>query len=186
MSKRDLSQPLKAVTSFFGDEPDVNWKIEVSKLFPWLDGRGADIGCGGRTLDPSIIRVDIDEKVKPDKICPGDKLPFKDNELDFIISIHSFEHFEDQKKTLKEWLRVIHPGGIIGIIHPDVNYTKSYHDRKELETHNEEPYNHHYHETDLAGFIKMLEPIRVLGFDIVDYGMALEKWSFYAILQKMR
>lgn len=56
------------------------------------------------------LRVDI--------VCPGDDLPFKDNVWDFVISSHVIEHFYDPVKTIKEWLRVVKPGGYVYMIVP--------------------------------------------------------------------
>ena len=46
------------------DEPDEMWVCEASKLSPWLFGKGADIGCGLRTIRVDAIRVDIDPNIK--------------------------------------------------------------------------------------------------------------------------
>ena len=51
-------------------------------------------------------------------ISAGDDLPFKDNSLNFVLSSHVFEHFFDPIKTLKEWQRVVKPGGYIFMIIP--------------------------------------------------------------------
>jgi len=56
--------------------------------------------------------------MKVDVVSQGDDLPFKDNEWDFVISSHVFEHFWDPIKALKEWLRVIKPGGYVFMIVP--------------------------------------------------------------------
>ncbi len=58
------------------------------------------------------------EALKVDIVAKGDALPFKDNEWDFVISSHVLEHFFDPIKAIKEWLRVIKPGGYIFIIVP--------------------------------------------------------------------
>jgi SAM-dependent methyltransferase len=55
---------------------------------------------------------------KVDWPAPGDDLPFKDNMVDFVISSHVIEHFYDPVKTIKEWLRVVKPGGYVYIIAP--------------------------------------------------------------------
>lgn len=55
---------------------------------------------------------------KIDWVAPGDDLPFKENTVDFVISSHVIEHFYDPVKTIKEWLRVVKPGGYIYIIAP--------------------------------------------------------------------
>lgn len=58
------------------------------------------------------------ECAKVDLVAPGDDLPFKDNVWDFVINSHVVEHFYDPVKTVKEWLRVIKPGGILFMIVP--------------------------------------------------------------------
>jgi SAM-dependent methyltransferase len=57
----------------------------------------------------------------------GDDLPFKDGTLDYVLSSHVIEHFYDPVKALREWHRVIRPGGYIFIIapHKDRTFDKS-------------------------------------------------------------
>lgn len=63
------------------------------------------------------------EFMKVDIIAYGDDLPFKDSAFDFVISSHVIEHFYDPVKAVKEWLRVIKPGGFVYIIAPHKNRT---------------------------------------------------------------
>lgn len=56
--------------------------------------------------------------MKVDVIALGDKLPFPDHAVDFVISSHVIEHFYDPVKTMKEWLRVVKPGGYVYVIAP--------------------------------------------------------------------
>jgi len=58
------------------------------------------------------------EALKVDIVAPGDQLPVPDNSQDFVISSHVIEHFFDPIKALKEWLRVVKPGGYIFVIGP--------------------------------------------------------------------
>ena len=53
-----------------------------------------------------------------DIVAPGDALPVADASQDFVISSHVIEHFFDPIKAIKEWMRVIRPGGYIFIIAP--------------------------------------------------------------------
>jgi ubiquinone/menaquinone biosynthesis C-methylase UbiE len=53
-----------------------------------------------------------------DIVSPGDQLPLDDNSVDFVISSHVIEHFPDPIKALKEWYRVVKPGGYLYIIAP--------------------------------------------------------------------
>ena len=51
-------------------------------------------------------------------VSPGDQLPLEDSSVDFVISSHVIEHFPDPIKALKEWYRVVKPGGYLYIIAP--------------------------------------------------------------------
>ena len=170
---------------YYDQEQDLMWRWEVEKLMPWFLGKGVDIGCGARSIKKEIVRVDIDEKVKPDIVASGDELPFKDAEFDYIASIHSFEHFQDQKKTLAEWLRVIKPGGIIGIVHPDITFTKKQNPEIDNPGLRENPFNKHCHEHTLESFLRMIRGWDELPFRIIDHGVACGNWSFYVILKKI-
>jgi SAM-dependent methyltransferase len=56
-------------------------------------------------------------------VALGDNLPFKDNTLDYVLSSHVIEHFFDPVKALREWHRVVRPGGYIFIIAPHKDRT---------------------------------------------------------------
>ena len=58
------------------------------------------------------------EKLPVDVVAPGDALPFPDASQDFVISSHVIEHFFDPIAAIKEWLRVVKPGGYVYIIAP--------------------------------------------------------------------
>jgi ubiquinone/menaquinone biosynthesis C-methylase UbiE len=58
------------------------------------------------------------EKMAVDVVANGDELPFDDESYDFVISSHVIEHFYNPIKAIKEWLRVIRPGGYILFICP--------------------------------------------------------------------
>ena len=178
-------QVKELIINYYDDNFDPMWKWEVEKLIPWLSGEGADIGCGTRTIWPTIKRVDIDEKVKPDVLASGDKLPFKNGELDFVIGVHAFEHFPDPRKLLSEWLRVVKVGGIVGIVHPDVTYTKKQNPEVDNPGLRENPFNKHYHEHTPESFSNLLRGLSDLPFRLIDYGVACGEWSFYVILKKV-
>jgi len=181
-----LKSNIKMKKILYSDtEQDWMWLAEIEKLMPWLYGKGADIGCGQRSINKDIIRVDIDKNVKPDVLCNGEKLPFKDGELDYITSIHSFEHFDNQYEVLKEWLRVVKPGGIIGMVHPDVDYTKKQKTQVDNPGLKENPFNKHFHENNLESMLEQMKMWSDLPFKIIDNGFACQYWSFYLIIEKL-
>ena len=58
-----------------------------------------------------------------DIIARAEKLPFEDNSIGYIVSFHTLEHISgDIKDILSEWVRVLVPGGLIGISMPDKRY----------------------------------------------------------------
>lgn len=96
-----------------------------------------NLGCGIE-LQPGFINVDmiplkwlkeksgLYSKAKvAGKYVRGDvrKLPFKDNYADYIIASEILEHIPlaDVNKTLREWVRVLKPGGKMIITCPDFN-----------------------------------------------------------------
>lgn len=48
----------------------------------------------------------------------GDAVPLPDGSVDFVVSSHVLEHFPDPIKALREWYRLVRPGGILFMIVP--------------------------------------------------------------------
>lgn len=74
-----------------------------------------NLGCGDKIL-PGYINVDIAENrngITPDVICDLHCLTFPDNSVEEILSVHVVEHFWRWQvvDTLREWVRVLRPGG---------------------------------------------------------------------------
>ncbi len=61
-----------------------------------------------KSCPPAVVNI----------VANGDDLPFKDGTLDYVLSSHVIEHFFDPVKALREWHRVIKPGGYIYIVAP--------------------------------------------------------------------
>ncbi|MCA1583661.1 MAG: class I SAM-dependent methyltransferase [Acidobacteria bacterium] len=85
-----------------------------------------DVGCGIRKVTASAIGIDVTDGSGPfvarsvNVVTSADNLYlFRDETIDFISCIHSFEHYDNPKDVLREWLRVLKVGGRIGIVVPD-------------------------------------------------------------------
>ena len=84
-----------------------------------------NLGCGDKIL-PGYINVDVAgsrQGRKPDVLCDLRRLkPFADNEIDEILSVHVVEHFWRWEivDVLKEWVRVLKPGGQMVIECPNL------------------------------------------------------------------
>lgn len=142
-------------------QQEQNNKFPESRLaHQYLDGlRGLEIGASAHNpFGLKTLNVDYSDdystefKQQEVRMCgsyapvhiisAGDDLPFKDNIWDFVISSHVIEHFYDPIKTIKEWLRVVKPGGYIFIIAPHKERTF---DRDRPRTSVEELIDRHIH-----------------------------------------
>lgn len=109
----------------------LRWPSETAKcrerLAPFCRGYGVDLGFGGDPITERAIRVDLPvpyTKVGSNKSVQlgGDCTQlrwFQDASLDFVYSSHLLEDFQDTKSVLREWLRVLAPGGHLVLFCPD-------------------------------------------------------------------
>lgn len=72
-------------------------------------------------FDQAVIDV-AKKKVTSDKVrvlkLDAGALPFDDDSFDRLIATHVLEHVERPHEVLKEWVRVIKPGGVLSIVLP--------------------------------------------------------------------
>lgn len=84
-----------------------------------------NLGCGDKIL-PGYVNVDVVESrrgFKPDVVCDLDDLwPFDNDTIDEILSVHVVEHFWrwEVLDVLKEWTRVLKPGGTLILEAPNL------------------------------------------------------------------
>jgi ubiquinone/menaquinone biosynthesis C-methylase UbiE len=82
----------------------------------YLRGKGIDIGCGD-----DCLRVE-EGTVRPWDVADGDAqlmAGIPDGEFDFVYSSHCLEHMRDVPETLKNWIRILKPGGFLYFVVPD-------------------------------------------------------------------
>ena len=81
------------------------------------------LGCG-KIYIPGFVHVDVVNYDHIDYLTSIDSLDvFGDNACDLIYNCHVLEHFHRNRteKVLKEWYRVLKPGGILRTSVPDFN-----------------------------------------------------------------
>ncbi|HJP39419.1 MAG TPA: methyltransferase domain-containing protein [Gammaproteobacteria bacterium] len=79
------------------------------------------LGCGERYI-PGFVHVDLAEHSHIDKQCDVRDLSFlEDKQVDLIYACHVLEYFDGLEvvDVLKEWRRVLKPGGILRLAVPD-------------------------------------------------------------------
>lgn len=79
------------------------------------------VGCGKRFI-PGYLHVDIAPMPHIDHVADVRKLDFAaTNSVDLIYAAHVLEHFGryEYKEALREWYRVLKPGGVLRLSVPD-------------------------------------------------------------------
>jgi SAM-dependent methyltransferase len=91
-------------------------------------------------------------------ICDGSDLSLlPDDSYDFILSSHNLEHIANPVKALREWQRIVHPGGALILVLP--NYAKTFDHRRDPTTvsHMLDDFNRNTREDDLTHLPEILQ-----------------------------
>lgn len=88
----------------------------------YLVGAGIDIGAGADSLEQFYEFFPLMKSCRPWDLHDGDAQyldSIDDGTLDFVHSAHCLEHLVDPHEALKNWLRVLKPGGHLVCLIPD-------------------------------------------------------------------
>jgi predicted SAM-dependent methyltransferase len=156
-----------------------------ARLAPYCLGYGLDLGFGGDPITPAAIRMDRPSPYAYTGDHPvqlGGKAEdlywFRDGVLDFVYSSHLLEDYVDTEAVLREWLRVLRPGGRLIIFCPDEQIF-----RKHCATTGQ-PYNPHHVHADFSlekvkGHLRHIGGTRILHetplVDIYSWELVCEK-----------
>lgn len=117
---RQETIPYDLLTRRVGEEAIKTHKKRLYSGFykDFMSGVGLDIGYAGYLTGivpvlPDTIGVGLDY---PN--YDGLTLPFDDGSQDYVFSSHVLEHISDYKQVIRDWFRVVKPGGHIVIIVP--------------------------------------------------------------------
>jgi glycosyltransferase involved in cell wall biosynthesis/predicted SAM-dependent methyltransferase len=96
--------------------------IQERKIKARRDGQGKrlNLGCGNKA-EPGHVNVYIVKTSITDELFEFDNIPYLDETISVISSEHALEHvgYERIDRTLKEWWRVLRPGGQLYLKIPD-------------------------------------------------------------------
>ena len=89
----------------------------------WFVGTGLDVGCGYDPLQAGTLFHKIDAVTGYDNVLGSGDAQYlseiADNTYDFLVSAHCLEHMHNPAESLKNWLRVVKPGGFLTITVPE-------------------------------------------------------------------
>lgn len=100
-------------------------KAKAKKLIQNRKKIKLNVGCGtdykkgwiniDNNTDENIDKLDLNWDLRK-------PLPFDDNSVDFIFNEHFFEHLtvEEARKTIKDLMRLLKPGGVMRVAMPDL------------------------------------------------------------------
>ena len=123
-----------------------------------------EIGCSGGPLMQrlraagylDLTGIDVSEPaielaqargVPNVSVMDGAALTFEDARFDLVIASDVLEHIEDEDRALREWTRVLKPGGQLLVFVPAHSYLWSEHD----------VVNHHFRRYSRQGLVSALE-----------------------------
>lgn len=109
------------------DGPQGHESDKIAHLIvPYTRGDVLDIGCGDRSPWPHFIGVDSGKqwgrRVSLIRGQGEDLSKFGSDAWDAVFSSHFLEHVENYRAALREWWRVIKPGGHLVIYIPHREY----------------------------------------------------------------
>lgn len=113
---------------YYGLPPDYPQAIPGSDIKPRGKKLILDIGSGGSSpyfQEGVPVRLDFDEKLKPDIVADWHNIPEPDRKYDIVFASHALEHNPYKKvlNVLKEWLRVLKVGGKLILVVPNLQFT---------------------------------------------------------------
>lgn len=89
------------------------------RVLPYCVGDGVDLGCGRDKVTPATLGVDDDPWPEAGVLADvSGPLPFDDGKFDYVYSSHALEDLSDTAATLREWTRILRPGGHLTLMVP--------------------------------------------------------------------
>ena len=131
---RDVAKRLRKSYKTISPFGTIDSGLEPEPLIPcivgnYCKGYGLEIGPGGYPRCDPERTVLLDKfpgrygPVKVDIVSDASSIPVDDSSFDYLFSSHCLEHMPDTIGTLKEWLRVVKPGGRLILMLPHAGRT---------------------------------------------------------------
>jgi SAM-dependent methyltransferase len=157
------------------------------RLARYCEGYGLDLGFGGDPIVPHAIGMDMPQPYSGVGRRPvqlgGDATQlvwFADGVLDFVFSSHLLEDFDDVGRVLKEWLRVLKPGGRLIIYCPDEQVYRR-HCAATGQVYN----THHVHADFSLAFVRReLDALRI-PHRVVHENPLVDEYSWEIVVEKL-
>lgn len=161
------------------DKPKGETDLCRARLLKYCKGQGLDLGCGNVKIKPEAIAIDLYSPIADMNRDARDLKFYKDDFFDYIYSSHLLEEIENTEITVKEWLRVIKPGGYLVLYQADKDLYYPMEDPRCNKAH-----KHHFGWEDLWGIIE-----KIGGVKLEHHARYAEEpykeWSFELVIRKI-
>lgn len=148
------------------------------RLLKYCRGQGLDLGCGSCKIKLNSIGIDI-ANPSADMIQDARILKdYDDNLFDYVYSSHLIEEIADPEKALKEWIRILKPGGYLVLYQADKEFYYDLDDPQCNKNH-----KHHFSWEELWSIIEKIGDMTLVHharYNIKDHN----EWSFELVTQK--
>lgn len=142
-AREEFARRTKSFVLYMPKEADRVRKLEEEAVlgatphgYDPKDLNGINIGCGDRRISGYLTPVDIMREdpssdatgahhafLKDAILANPENLPFKPESIDYIVALHMLEHVSNPMEILAYWATLLKPGGGIGLILPNYEYT---------------------------------------------------------------
>jgi predicted SAM-dependent methyltransferase len=89
------------------------------RLLKYCAGQGVDLGCGNVKIKPDAIGIDLYHPNADMHEDVRDLSCYPKGHFDYVYSSHMLEELENTEATLREWLRILKPGGYLVLYQAD-------------------------------------------------------------------
>jgi len=149
------------------------------RLLKYCKGQGLDLGCGNVKIKPDAIAIDLYSPIADMNRDARDLSYYKNDFFDYVYSSHLLEEIENTEATVREWLRVIKPGGYLVLYQADKDLYYPMGDPQCNRAH-----KHHFGWEDLWAIIE-----KIGGVELEHHARYAEEpykeWSFELVVRKI-
>jgi len=147
------------------------------RLIKFCSGQGLDLGCGAVKIRPDAIGVDLYHPAADMHTDVRDLSCYPSGHFDYIYSSHMLEELQDTMGVLKEWLRIIKPGGYLVLYQADEDLYWKLGDSRCNNAH-----KYHFKWDSLWTILQETDPSLELVHH--DRHPELNEWSFELVVRK--
>ena len=142
-SREEFARKTNSMVLYLPDEARLIKRLEEEAVLRAIPAgyelkalNGINVGCGDRRISDYIIPIDIMREsqlggasgehhafLRDAVLANPEDLPFKPESLDYIVALHMLEHVANPIEILRYWGTLLKPGGGIGLILPNHEYT---------------------------------------------------------------